>query len=384
MKGQLTFLPLLLIVTTLTAQEGIPGKVQASFVQVRNNDIRSNKPVKRPCLLWLPAAYSDSSNLPFHPLLVYVHDSKGGGSLNGNNINALKINSPFNYLQNKKWNGNAGYGGNCGQPGFIVFALQGNRGSIIDAAELSYAIGQLLIRFRIDENRIILTGINEGAETMFRYLFDTKLPYQPRLVLPMSVPVTPDHAALATVAKKGIKLLAFTFEKDKKPGFDYRSATIKLVDIFNKAVLNSAKLTITPGAHCCWNKYYDPAFKEADNDAAGQQLNIYEWIMKNISWGDAGPPVYTCDDYVNTPYKLAGYISRGRQIKKETGAAKCSTPVYTIDGRIKKGCIIYVQRSGDTMPGNNLHYGYSTSKLRAAVANKDLVIDANGIVVAIE
>lgn len=384
MIRRLLFFFMLSSIIKVSAQEGTPGQIKSSFVQVKDDDVRNNKPVRRPCLLWLPASYSDNSNSPFYPLLIFLHSSKEGGNVNGTDVNALKKNGPFYFLQNKKWNGTADYGGNCGQPGFIVFAMQANIGSAIDAGEVNYAIGQLLLRFRIDETRIIFTGINEGAETILRYIFNSTYSYQPKLVLPMSVPFTSDHTALTSVAKRGTKVWAFTFDKDIKAGIDYRSTTVRLASNFNKAVVNSAKLTITTGTNCCWNKYYDPAFKEPDSSNTKQPLNIYEWIMKNISWGDASPPIYTCPDYVITPFKFAGYISAAKQNKKKAIGSLCDTPVYTLDGKIKPGSIIYSQKSGENFVGNNLHYGYSTLKLKATAANRHLVIDPEGKVITFE
>src|SRR5258706_1818303 len=218
---------LLLVFIKVRSQEGIPGQVKNSFVQVRDYNIRNKKPVKRPCLLWLPESYTANSNLPFYPLLVFLHDSKEGGGANGTNINLLEKYGPFYFLENKKWNGTAGYGGKCGPADFIVFAMQSNTDFNTDTDELDYAIQQLLLRFRIDERRIIFTGVNGGAELILHYLFDSSRSHQPRLIVPMSVPFAFNSKTLPLVAKRGVRLWAFTFDKDRKAGINYTAATTK-------------------------------------------------------------------------------------------------------------------------------------------------------------
>src|SRR5262245_26738263 len=89
----------LAIVLKSKAQEATPGKMTATLIQVRNDDNNRNKPVKRPCLLWLPSGYSDSSNTPFYPLLVFLFGAKQVASLNTTNLDTLKKNGPLYFLQ---------------------------------------------------------------------------------------------------------------------------------------------------------------------------------------------------------------------------------------------------------------------------------------------
>jgi hypothetical protein len=369
-------------VLTAKSQDGIPGKVNASFVQVRNDDAHLKGPVKRPCLLWLPPTYNDSSNTPFFPLLVFLYGSKKSTSLNEVSLRQLKENGPFHFLQTKKWNGSADYGGQCGQKHFIVFAMQAGNGTGSDAKETGYAISQLLLRFRIDASRIIIAGINEGAGTLLHYLADTSLANRPRLIIPMSVPILYNSQSLAIAAKKGIKAWAFTFDKDIKGQAHFKTNTINLVNGFNAIIPNSAKLTIKSGTNCCWNKYFDPAFRQEDTGDTAPPLNIYEWIMKNISWGDPRPPIYACEEFIITPYKLAGYISAGKKSQRELNTIICSIPVYTITGKITIGTVVYLERSGDNILGGKLHYGFSNKKLKGASANSYLIIDDAGRVIS--
>jgi len=365
------------------SQEGRPGQIRSSMVQVREDDTRHKTAAQRPCLLWLPPGYSDSSNTPFFPLLVFLYGSKQSTSLSQTNMSALKNTGPFHFLSDKTWNGSADYGGRCGQNNFIIFAMQAGKGSANDAKETDHAIGQLLLRFRIDPNRIIISGINEGSATLLHYISDPTLVHQPRLIIPMSVPIAYGDSVTTIAPNKGIKMWAFSFDKDIKGTRNFKANTIRLVDGFNRIVPGSARLTITSGTNCCWNKYFDPTFRQAGTDSLHQPVNIYEWIMKNISWGDPPPPIFACDEFVITPYKLAGWLSAGKKSKKDAFAARCATPVYTINGKISKGSVIYLERSGDNMQGNSRNYGYSP-KLKGALATRCLVIDTEGKVIYIE
>jgi hypothetical protein len=375
------------------AQTGVPGQISTSTVQVKNYSTTGT--IHRPCMLWLPASY----NNPFdagknYPLLVFMHGLLEGSSFTG--VTGLRTHGPFHFLYNNLWDGTADIpmppseGEEveeitdpppvpCVRP-FIVFAMQSE--GYTDIAELDYAIGQLALRYRIDGSKIFLTGISAGGESTTSYAFDLTRTYRPKHIVPMSIVGTNNSPNLATIVNGGMKAWAFTYDNASSL---YHLSTNTLVDNFNNILPGSAKITSvivpdnTPG-HCCWNTFYDPAYRETEAD--GSQVNIYEWLQKNAGYDNesiTGCPAEQC-----SRKHFAGFVSAIRTDKfAACDNIPCSTPVFTSSGLITtnekvltNGCHNpFISEEVFYLPEGK--YGLSTST-QGGPPEKYLVVDANG------
>jgi hypothetical protein len=360
----------LLTIVLSYAQTGVPGQITTSFVQVRDYG-SSGGPVTRPCMLWLPADYPGGTT-PDYPLIVFFHGHGQRGNPNGSNVNDLKTYSPFEYLDNEEWDGTApGYGGECANTNYIVFAFQTDED--FSNAEIDYALQQLRLRFRFSE-KIIFTGPSGGGGTTYSYAMDLSRTYKPKHIIPMSVP-TADFTNVSTVAGNGMNVWAFA---DDVPNVeDYYTTTTSIVSAFNNAVSNSAKFTGRSLGHCCWNDYYDPSYREYDNDGSNDYVNIYEWALKRMP---SNPIGFGCPAAAVSYYgKFAGYISASQTDKVGSCNTTCWTPIYTDDGTISTSKVIY-DEIGYIIDGQSLHYGYNSLQLNGGPGDKHLVINSSGVV----
>ena len=289
--------------TCAIAQTGVPGQISSSFVQVR--DVGAGTPVQRPCMLWLPDTYDTDDT--WYPLIVFLHGFGDGGPADGSNVNLLKNYGPFHFLDNEEWDGTGNYTGEFGSTTrkFIVFGMQGLAWQNINLDEFEYALGQLLLRYRIDPNRIILTGISGGGESTMLYTYDLNRTIRPTHIIPMSVPDAGSSTSISTLAQGGMKVWAFASDYTSS---NYYITTSAIVSNFNSAVSGSAKFTSQTGTHCCWEAFYDPDFTESDGI---DDLNVYDWAAKQLFHYSEEPAYFSWD------YKFAGFITTGQSTNQE-------------------------------------------------------------------
>ena len=243
----------------------------------------------RPAMLWLPAGYQ--SETCEYPLLVFLHGLGECGTSDGNQVHLLKSYGPLGFLDGGQWNGQAIYNSNIYK--FIVFAIQAPRSpdnncySFIDPGEVDYAITQLSTQYRVDLNKIVLTGLSAGGNSTVEYVLDPNRVNKAKHIIPMSVPFQSGsgNSNLTTLAQGGMKVWAFTYD----PGTsNFYTTTAQLVANFNNASANSARHTHTEHiSHCCWETYYNPGYTQQDFDGSSDILNIYQWAAKKLYNGQA-------------------------------------------------------------------------------------------------
>lgn len=374
MKRILASLLAFCVFTSLHAQTGVPGQISTSFVQVR--DYGSGTPVTRPCMLWLPSNYSLTHQYMPVPLIVFFHGHGERGNPNGSNVNALRAYGPLYHIYNNNWDGYAAYGGSCGPNKFAVFAFQSDED--FSHAEIDYALTQLRLRYNFDP--ISVTGPSGGGGTTHSYAMDQAVANKPTHMIPMSVPAA-NFSNINTMAQNGMNVWAFADDIPNVGAF--YTTTTSIVSAFNNAVPNSAKFTGRNLGHCCWNDYYSPSYREVDNDGSNQTVNIYEWLIKRLGYQNPGPPIYQCDIWGGNPIVFAGFITTLQTDKIGSCNSNATFPVYTNDGTISQGKTVWANKI-DVFDGQNLHYGFSTLKLKGAPADKHLIINSQGEVTLYE
>src|SRR5690242_3532552 len=223
-------------------------------------------------LLDIPWDYNQAAKS--YPLLIFLH----GIGARGNNLNLLLNDAGIPQLTSQ---GKAPFGiVNGDTTRFIVLSPQDQWHSFsVYPAEVHNAIQDLLGRgYKIDSNRIYLTGLSAGGGMVIQYLND--YPGDPvSAVVPMS-PAGPG-VPLDVSPYKNAYMWALSGNSDPLTS----NATTE-VDAINKVYPGHARMTIYPGGHCCWNTYYDPAYRENIN---GKMMNIYEWMLQ-YSFNGAPPP----------------------------------------------------------------------------------------------
>jgi hypothetical protein len=360
-----------------TAQTGVPGEISTSFVQVRDAGDNTG-PTLRPCMLWLPDTYETDETYEWYPLLVYLHGFGDGGPANGSSVSALKNMGPLKFLDTEEWDGTGTYTGEYGPvtKKFVVFGMQCPYFENVDQDEFEYALQQLLLRYRIDPNRIIFTGASGGGESMMLYTYDLSRSIRPRHIIPMSVPDAGSSTNISTLASAGMKVWAFASDATNS---NYYITTNAIVTNFNNAVSGSAKFTSQSGNHCCWDNFYDPDYTESDGL---DDLNVYDWAAKQ-SFAYSEEPAY-----YDWTYKFAGFITEPQSTKAAGCTTGTSIPIYTISGTVSSSNFIFSSYNGcwlhicNRYDGDGDHFGLSS--LKGGSAEQHVIISSYGITTTVE
>jgi predicted peptidase len=195
-------------------------------------------------LLWLPAGYSKEQN-KVYPLLIFLH----GSGERGNNLELVKKHGPPSFVENRP------------DFPFITVSPQCSDGAhwAFKVEELQAMLEKLLTKYRIDTNRIYLTGLSMGGFGTWAWACSQ-----------------PDQfAAIAPVCGGGYPY--YTYELIKTPVWAFHGEsddvipvmkTVEMVEAVN-ANGGSARMTIYPGVgHDSWVN----AYKEEE---------LYIWLLSH-------------------------------------------------------------------------------------------------------
>ncbi len=148
----------------------------------------------------------------------------------------------------------------------IVISIQPSA-SWPSMAAMSKKVDSISLRWRVDPNRIYLTGLSMGGWCWDSYVAENQTyASRPAAIVAMSAPPPNVIGNMKWFANQGGKWWGF------EGTTDYRSMD-KVRDTMNAAVAGSARYTQYVGGHCCWNTWYDPSWTEAGD-------NIYTWMLK--------------------------------------------------------------------------------------------------------
>jgi len=153
---------------------------------------------------------------------------------------------------------------------FIVLSIQAQWWSP-DPNWLPYEINWLKQNYRIDTNRLYVTGLSAGGQQVCAAI---STPETGKLIA-ASVPMSPASAISdngRTVAAYGIETWFLSGSSDG----NFTGNAVNSNTTCNNALSGSSKLNLYPGGHCCWNTYYNINW----NDPASG-LSVWEWMLTN-------------------------------------------------------------------------------------------------------
>jgi predicted esterase len=154
---------------------------------------------------------------------------------------------------------------------FIVLSVQDQWWSP-DPNWLPYELAWLKQNYRIDTNRVYVTGLSAGGQTSFGTIVTN--PAISSLIaaaVPMS-PATLSSYDPSLVNQNNIETWFFAGNSDGT--FTTNAATYSTQ--CNTQYPGSSRLNMYTGGHCCWNTYYNINW----NDPASG-LSIWEWMLLN-------------------------------------------------------------------------------------------------------
>lgn len=229
----------------------------------------------------LPVDYNAQPNKKY-PLLIFVHGSGERGDGSQAQLPRVTANGPPKLIKLGKFPTSFTVGGK--QFSFIVISPQISSTSGSNAA-MGALLSHCLQTYRVDEQRIYITGLSMGGLISYN-LVGSKKEAADRfaatlLVCPNAISTDVRSANIANS-----NLPVWTTNNSGDPAAKVGGA-IKLVDMINAQnppPTPKAKLTIfNANGHDAWSKTYDPAFKE-------DGLNVYEWMLQYSRGGVTTPP----------------------------------------------------------------------------------------------
>lgn len=206
----------------------------------------------------LPSDYQQNPGKSY-PTIVFI---PGIGEV-GTNANLVLLYGPGYYIARgatMEFNVN----GQVEKP--IVISLQPTA-SWPSAASLESRFADIISRWRVDTTRFYLTGLSMGGWAIQQYVVSNNR-YSNRIaaMVPMSAPGPETISKMKFYAMCNGKWWGFEGTND------YRFMD-QIRDTMNTALSGSARYTKYNGGHCCWNTWYNPAWRE-------NGVNIYEWMLQ--------------------------------------------------------------------------------------------------------
>lgn len=191
-------------------------------------------------LLWLPADYKKNKNTTY-PLLIFLH----GSGERGDSIDLVKKHGPPSIVETRP------------DFPFITVSPQCPEGTWWVTEDLQVMLEQILAKYRIDNERIYLTGLSMGG--FGTWTWAARYPDQFAAI----APVCGGGDAIFAGKLKNTPVWAFHGEAD--PVVPVKR-TIEMVEAVN-ASGGSARMTIYPGVgHDSWvNAYRDE--------------DLYKWLL---------------------------------------------------------------------------------------------------------
>lgn len=208
----------------------------------------------------LPDEYNDSTQKTY-PLICFI---PGIGEV-GTDASKLLIYGPSKFIA-EGHNMQFMVNGKLVKP--IVISMQPSA-AWPGAYLINKKLDSLFARFRIDQQRVNVTGLSMGGWSWNNFVDGYSPAYTNRItsIVCLSA-LEPDNTIsnMRHFATAGGKIWGFEGNQDLR-GMD------KIRDTMNKYVAESVRYTVYSGGHCCWNTFYNPTWIENGE-------SIYTWMLK--------------------------------------------------------------------------------------------------------
>lgn len=215
----------------------------------------------------VPATY-ESSNKKY-PAILFIHGAGQYGNGGDELTKVLREAIPA-LLENKSFPPNFNVNGKAFS--FIVLVPQFRKQPTNE--DLKGFLDYVRTSYRIDESRIYVVGMSEGAEVAL--LFSSEYSHKVAAVVAMAG--VPRYGALGQVCERLsdglLPIWIFHNEKDEVFSINYAMKFFNLLESFEPAIAPRFTILKTFGlyGHDAWTRATDPRFREAGK-------NIYEWML---------------------------------------------------------------------------------------------------------
>lgn len=240
----------------------------------------------------LPLDYASQPTKKY-PLLIFLHGAgeKGTGSLS--DLSRLLRNGPLKFINEKKFPANFNVNGE--DFSFIVVAPQVTGSSGSNAA-IGAMITHCLKTYRVDEQRIYITGLSLGGLMSYNYVGSKKEVADKIAASLLVCPnATSTEGRAQNIASSNLPVWLTNNDLDNLAKIANAIKTVDMINAYNPNP--KAKISIfNKASHDAWTKTYDPTFKE-------NGLSVYEWMLTYTTNRKAAAPVVVAAP----PVANAGY-----------------------------------------------------------------------------
>ncbi|WP_372752172.1 dienelactone hydrolase family protein [Mariniflexile sp.] len=218
--------------------------------------------------IYTPSEYNNSSDE--YPLLVFLHGSGqiGNSQTNPDALKVLLWTGPPNMIAQKKW---------APKYPMIVASPQLTSGSW-NADDVHSFISYLISNYKINTNRIYLTGYSLGGFGCFNYISK----YGSESYAKAIVPIAGGGSISSADKYTDVAVWAFHGDSDTSVSKNY---SIDMVNAINASNPNtSAKVTIYPGVgHNSDTRTFDgTGMGTESNDYDAFNMSIYDWMFLQV------------------------------------------------------------------------------------------------------
>lgn len=247
-----------------------------------------------------------------YPLLVFLHGAGEGGANASLIYNNASAGGPAYFITQKIFPSSFVNPADGKSYKFIVVSPQYIAGWSSSPQMLEYILTYLLKTYRVDASRIYLTGLSAGGEGILEYIGK---------IDGTGAVVNATHPIAAFVPMSAVMNAAYrpryaqTIVSDRvgiwgfgSPTDTHGANTLSLVtwDIQHNVQAGYGTTTSYAGGHCCWGKFYNPAFTQGG-------INIYQWMLQYTTNAVQPPPPVIVPP-VKTIIKVMIYYSDGSVI----------------------------------------------------------------------
>lgn len=235
-------------------------------------------------LLHLPDDYN--TTLVKYPLLVFLHGLGEQGSDLSIIYNSSGAGGPAYEIAHGTWPSSFTNPVDGKAYKFIVVSPQCPTNGSTSATQLSYVLKYLLAQYRVDTNRVYITGLSEGGQGVVEYLghyMNTPL-VKVAAATPMSAAIGQPQQSMIN-ASVADSVHVWGFGSTNAPNVDGLGVNTRcfVQGAFggNCGSLTGmgqyGRFTAYGQGHCCWQQFYTPSYTEVIN---GTAMNQYQWMLQ--------------------------------------------------------------------------------------------------------
>ncbi len=229
---------------------------------------------------YLPADYKTSTKK--YPLLIFLHGIGESGNGTTSDLQKVLRNGPPRVINDKKFPNSFTVNGQTSS--FIVISPQ-IKDNARSVPELDALINYVKAKYRVDANRIYLSGVSNGGGTSWYYGVYGGKTLAALMVVCGNLPANDNY--VDNLAKLNIPVWATHNSNDPTVSSKNTVDWVNKLNAYVPAINPKALINIfNSSAHDAWTQTYDPNWRPNGK-------NVYEWMLQYSKGGKVETPANT-------------------------------------------------------------------------------------------